>query len=81
MVAAGQDNLGAGAREAHQGVIQQADDVDSRQRAVIDVPGDEDDVHRLFPDKRHELVNEVALGIQHADAVEGTAQVPVGSVQ
>ena len=53
MVAAGQHNLGAGAGEAHQGVIQQADDVDSRQCAVVDVPGDEDDVHGLFPDKGH----------------------------
>jgi len=64
-----------------QGVIQQADDVDARQCAVIDVPGDEDDVDALIPDKGHELVDEGALGIQHADAVEGPAQVPVGGVQ
>ena len=81
MVAAGQHNFGAGPGEAHQGVIQQADDVDARQCAVIDVPGDEDDVDALFPDKGHELVDEGALGIQHADAVEGPAQVPVGGVQ
>ena len=65
----------------HQGVVQQADDVDSRQCAVVDVPGDEDDVDCLFPDEGHELVDEGALGVQHADAVEGPAQVPVGGVQ
>ena len=34
----------------HQGVVQQADDVDPGQGAVVDVAGDQDDVDGLVPD-------------------------------
>ena len=81
MVAAGQDHLGSGAGQAHQGVVEQADDVDSGQGAVVDVAGDQDDVDRLVPDEGDELVDERALGIKHPDAVERPAQMPVRSVQ
>ena len=49
MVAAGQHHLGAGAGQPDQGVVQQADDVDAGQGAVVDVAGDQDDVDGQFP--------------------------------
>jgi hypothetical protein len=51
VVAAGQDDLGAGPGEADQGIVQEADDVDAGQSAlIVDVPGDEHDVDGVFPD-------------------------------
>ena len=70
VVAAGQDHLGTGTGQGHQGVVEQADDVDPRQGTVIDVAGDEDDVDRLITDAADQLIDERALGIQHPDAVE-----------
>ncbi len=81
VVAAGQHHLGAGAGQAHQGVVQQPDDVDSGQGAVVDVAGDQDDVDGLVPDEGDELVDEGALGVEHPDAVERPAQMPVRGVQ
>ena len=81
MVAAGQHHLRAGAGQPHQGVVEQADDVDARQRAVVDVAGDQDDVDRLVADDGDELVDEGALGVKHPDAVERPAQMPVRGVQ
>ena len=45
VVAACEDYLGTGPGQAHQCVVKQPDDVDSGQGAVVDVTGDEDDVH------------------------------------
>ena len=81
MVAAGQHHVGAGAGQPDKGVVQQPDDVDAGQGAVIHVAGDEDHIDGQFLDRRDQLVDKGALGIQHADAVEGPAQVPVGGVQ
>ena len=52
VVAAGQHHLGAGPGQAHQGVVEQADDVDAGQCAVIDVAGDEHDVDGTRPGRR-----------------------------
>ncbi len=57
------------------------DDVDPRQGTVVDVAGDQDDVHLFRADEVDQLVDEALLGVQHADAVERPAQVPIGSVQ
>lgn len=81
MVAAGQNHLGAGTGQAHQGVVEQADDVDPRQGTVVDVAGDQDDVDGLRPHEGHKLVDEGALGIEHPNAVERPAQMPVRGVQ
>ena len=52
VVAAGEDHLGAGAGQPDQGVVEQADDVDAGQGTVVDVTGDQDDVHRLVRGRR-----------------------------
>ena len=81
MVAAGQNHLCAGAGQGHQRVVQQPDHVDSRQGAVVDIARDQDNVDCLIPHKGDELVDEGPLGVEHPDAVERPAQMPVRGVQ
>ena len=81
VVSAGQHHLGACAGQPDQGIVQQADDIDAGQCPVVDVAGDQHDVDGEFPDAGNQLVDKGALGVQHADAVERPAQMPVGSVQ
>ncbi|GGI74075.1 hypothetical protein GCM10007175_08820 [Pseudarthrobacter scleromae] len=77
MVAAGQHHLCARSCQADQGIIQQAHHIDSGKGTVIDVPGHQDDVDAELSDRADQLVNEIPLGIEHANAVEGPPQVPV----
>lgn len=81
MVSAGENHLRTRLRQPHEGVVQQADHVNSRQGAIVDITGDQDNVHFLVANEVDQLVNEALLGVQHADAVERPAQVPIGSVQ
>ena len=81
MVAAGEDHLRPGSRQPDQRIVKEADHVNPRQGTVVDVAGDQDDVHLFRADEVDQLVDEALLGVQHADAVERPAQVPIGSVQ
>ena len=81
MVAAGQDDPGAGRPDPGQRVRKHRHDVHPRQGTVIHIPGNEHDIHALFPDRIHQLVEEVLLRSKHADAVERPAKVPVRCVQ
>lgn len=81
MVAAGQDHFGAGSGQPDQGVVQQAHDVHARQGAVVHVAGDQDHVNSVFRDGADKLVDEGPLGVQHPDAMERPAQMPVRCVQ
>ncbi|GAA1341311.1 hypothetical protein GCM10009611_12340 [Arthrobacter roseus] len=44
--------------KAHQCFIEQPHDVDTGQGSVIDIPGDEDNVHRRVPNSFYQLVDE-----------------------
>ena len=70
VVAAGQDHACPCLRDPHKGIIQQLDHVQPRQRAIVDVSGNQDDIHGFRFHQRYQLVHEVALGIKHANAVE-----------
>ncbi len=77
MVAAGQDHCGPGVGDAYQRLIQQFHDVESRQRTIVDIAGDQDDVNGLRGDEGDQLVHEAALRVKHPDTVERPAKVPV----
>ncbi len=62
-------------------VVEEGDDVDPGQGAVVDVPGDEHDVHALGPHDLDEVVDEGRLGAEQPDPVEGPSEVPVGGVE
>ena len=81
VVAAGEHHAGAGAGQPGQGVVGQPHGVDRRQRAVVDVAGDHHGVDPLALDHLEQVVDEGSLVRQHAFAVEGPAQVPVGGVE
>ncbi|MCE3291812.1 MAG: hypothetical protein K0Q84_749 [Arthrobacter sp.] len=81
MVPAGEHHPGAGPGQPDKCLVQEAHDVHSGQGTVIHVAGDEDDVDGQFLDPRYQLVDESALGVQHANAVKGPAKMPIGSVE
>ena len=80
VVAAREDDLGAGVDEPFERVGEEGDGVGRRHRAVVDVAGDEDGVDPLGPDGLDEVVEEPRLGGEQPHLVERAAQVPVGGV-
>ena len=57
MVAAGEHHQGAGRGEPGQGLVGQPDRVDVRQRPVVDVAGDDDQVDPLGGDDLEQVVD------------------------
>ncbi len=81
VVAAADDHGGPRPGEAGEGLVGQLDGVDVGQGAVVDVPGDHDDVDALRLDHLEQVVDERTLVAQEALAVEGPPEVPVGGVE
>ena len=81
VVAAGQHDPGARARQPGQRLVGEPDGVDRRQRSVVDVTGDDDEVDPLGLDDLEQVVDVGRLVREHPLAVERPAQVPVGGVE
>ena len=81
MVAAGQHHLGPRAGQPDQRLVGQPHRVDLRQRPVVDVTGDDDEVDPLGLDDLEQVVDVRRLVREHPLAVERPAQVPVGGVE
>ncbi len=81
VVAAGEHDPGAGGGEPGEGLVGQPDRVDVRQRPVVDVAGDDDQVDPLGVDDLQQVVDVRRLVAEHALAVERPAEVPVGGVE
>ena len=81
VVAAGDHHPRAGRGQPGEGLVGQADRVDRRQRPVVDVAGDHDQVDPLALDDVEQVVDVRRLVLEHALAVEGPPEVPVGGVE
>jgi hypothetical protein len=81
VVAADEDDAGAGLAEAHQRRFAQLDGVERRHGPVVDVAGDEHGVDALGPDRLDQRVQEGRLRVPQVSPVQRAAQVPVGGVQ
>jgi hypothetical protein len=81
VVAAGQQQPGAGRAQPDQRVVQQPHRVDRGQRPVVHVARHHDQVDPLVADDLHQVVEEGGLGVEQVDAVQPPAQVPVGGVE
>ena len=68
-------------RQPGQRLVGEPDGVDRRQRAVVDVAGDDDQVDPLGLDDLEQVVDVRRLVREHPLAVERPAQVPVGGVE
>src|SRR5699024_11106995 len=80
VVAGGEDDAGE-LGEPQQGVGEEVDDGDGRDRAGVHVAGDEDGVDALPADHLDEVVEEGSLVLDEVDPVQGAPQVPVRGVQ
>jgi hypothetical protein len=81
VVTTGEDHRGPRGDQPRQRVIQQGDDVDPRQRSVVDVAGHDHGVHPLRPDHLDQMVEDLCLGLEQPHPVEGPAEMPVGGVE
>ena len=81
VVPAGDDHVHAGGAQPHQRVVEELHRVHRGQCPVVDVAGDQQQVHLPDLDRVHKAVDEVLLGTVQRGLVEGAAQVPVGGVQ
>ena len=81
VVAAGDHDLGPRGGQPHQGLVGQPDGVDRGERPVVDVAGDHDEVDALGLDHLEQVVDVRSLVPEHALAVEGSPEVPVGGVE
>ena len=81
VVAAREHDPGPRARQPGQGLVGQPHGVDRRQRPVVDVTGDDDQVDPLGLDDLEQVVDVCGLVREHPLAVERPAQVPVGGVE
>ena len=77
MVAAADHHLRAGYRNPFQCLVEELDDVNARQSAIIDITGNKHHVHVLLADRLLQLIDEKPLSLEHPNTVEGAAQVPV----
>ena len=68
-------------QEPRDPVLPEPQRVRVRDRTVVDVPGDGDDVDVAFVDERVQPVEECAVLVREVDAVQPSAQVPVGGVE
>jgi hypothetical protein len=80
-VVAGDDHHRAELAQPGQRLVREPDRLDGRQRAVVEVPRDEDRVHRVLARDVREMVDRRRLGVEQRLPVEGAAQVPVRGVQ
>ncbi len=71
----------AQAGEPVQRVVEQLDRGERRHRPVVHVPRHHHRVHLALAHGGDEVADELGLGAEHADPVEGPAEVPVGGVQ
>src|SRR5690606_37773248 len=60
-----------------QGVVEQFDRGERRHGPVVHVAGDDHRVDGALAHGRDQVADEVGLGAEHADPVEGPAEVPV----
>lgn len=67
--------------EPVQRVVEQLDGGQRRYRPVVHVPRHHHRVHLALAHGGDEVTDELGLGAEHADPVEGPAEVPVGGVQ
>lgn len=67
--------------EPVQGVVEQLDRGERRHRPVVHVPRHDYRVHAVRTHGRDEVTDELGLGPEHVDPVEGPAEMPVGRVQ
>lgn len=67
--------------EPVQRVVEQLDGGQRRHRPVVHVPRHHHRVHLALAHGGDEVTDELGLGAEHADPVEGPAEVPVGGVQ
>ena len=81
VVAAGDHHAGAGRGQPGERLVGQVDRVDRRQRPVVDVTGDDDQVDALALDDVEQVVDVRRLVLEHALPVEGPPEVPVGGVE
>lgn len=81
VVAAGDDDPGAGVDQALEGLGQQLHGVGGGQRTVVDVAADQHGVDRLGAHDLDQVVEVGGLGPEQPDTVERAPQVPVGGVQ
>ncbi len=81
VVAAGDHHPRPGGREPGEGLVGEPHRVDGRQRPVVDVAGEDDQVDLLGHHDLDQVVDEGSLMGEHALPVEGPPQVPVGGVE
>ncbi len=81
MVSARYHHLRAGDRKPFKGFIKEFHDVHGGKRPVIHIAGNQYYLNVMFADRLFQMVHEHPLRLQHADAVKGAAQMPVGRVQ
>src|SRR4029453_3109227 len=78
---AGEHNLSPRRGNTYKRVVEHTDNVHPGKGAVVDIPGNQDKIYGVFLHELNELVDEMALGVQHPDSMEGPAQMPVRGVQ
>ncbi len=81
VVAAGDDHARAGDGQPGEGLVGQRHGIDGRQRAVVDVAGEQHHVDALSLDDLEQVVDVRRLVAQHPLTVERPAEVPVGGVE
>ena len=81
VVAADHDDARAGVPQPDQPVLAQRHGVHRRDRAVVDVAGDQHGVDLLGPDDADEMIEVGGLGLAEVSPVQRAAEVPIGRVQ
>lgn len=81
VVPAGEQYRRTGVDEPRHSFGEQLNRLGSRHGAVVDVARDEDGVHLLRADRRHQVVDQPCLRVEQPHLVEGPSQMPVGGVE
>ena len=81
VVAADHDDAGARVPQPGEPVGAELHGVHRRDRAVVDVAGDQNGVDLLGPDDADEMIKVGGLGLAEVGPVQRAAEVPIGRVQ